>query len=375
MKTEHKLKILFIMPSMGGGGAERVLINLLNLLNYDAYEVKLIVIMNKGKLWEDIPKDVNKISLHIHPMIYKTISYTLRIFHLNLFFLLGHNIKGNYDIGISFMDSILTELLFLKKLNLKRKMTVIHSSYKSYKNRSKFFKGSYKKLISARYDKLDNIICVSDEAKEEFIDLFGQRHKTQVIYNPLNVQDIINKANEPIPAALKKKVFHFVAVGSLIPVKGYELLIKACLLLKNKSINFHLHILGDGRLQDNLIYDLKLENHITLHGFKQNPYIWIKNADAFIMSSKVEGLPTVLCESLVLQKPVIAPNVPGCREVIGHGEFGLICERNELAFSKAMTKFIQNPKIASEYEMKAVERSKIFSDKVAIKKYQTLFHA
>lgn len=373
-----KKKLLFIMPSMIGGGAERVLINLLNLLDYEVYTVDLICVTSKGELWDSVPKEVNKKYVNFNPLIIKAISYIFRKANLNLFWLLGHKFRGHYDVGISFLDSIFTELLFIKRVKLDKKIAVVHSSYKSYSNRSKFIKGNYKNVIRVRYKKLDNIICVSNESKSEFIELFGEDYCISVIYNPINIKDIIRKSNESIPQEMKHDEIQFVAVGSLIPVKDFELLIKASFLLKKNNFNFHLHILGDGYLKtklNNLIEELKLRSFVTLHGFKKNPYPWIKNADVFIMSSIVEGLPTVLCESLTLGTPVIVPNVPGCRELVEYGEFGIMVERDENEYFEAMAKCISEPTYIETYKNKAIERSKIFSDDVALEKYNSLFQS
>src|SRR5690554_3476780 len=284
----EKKKLLFIMPSMIGGGAERVLINLMNFLDYNVYSVDLIVVVSKGELWDSVPKEVNKKHASSHPLFLKAISYILRRTNINLFWLLGHKFKGNYDVGISFLDSIFTELLFSKRLKLNKKIVVVHSSYKSYSNRSKFIKGNYKNAMIDRYKKLDKIICVSNESKAEFLELFGEELNVDVIYNPINIKDIIQKSNEPIPKEMERDELQFVAVGSLIPVKDFELLIRASLLLKKNNYLFHLHILGDGYLRkqlEDLIEGLELGSFITLHGFKKNPYPWIKNADIFMMSS------------------------------------------------------------------------------------------
>lgn len=372
----EKRKLLFIMPSMEGGGAERVLINLLNLLDYNLYTVDLIVLLGKGELWDSIPSKVNKRTSTYPSLFIRGIIYLFRTRKINLFWMLSPEIKGKYDVGISFMDSAYTELLFLNSLKLNKKIAVLHSSYKSYDNRAKFIKGSYKNILLARYAKLNNIIAVAHESKKEFVELFGTQFPVEVIYNPLNIKDIIEKSEEERPSELKVGTFNFVAVGSLLPVKDFGLLIRSASILKNNGYQFHLHILGEGVLREelsNLITELKLNDYVTLRGFIRNPYNWIKNADSFIMSSIVEGLPTVLCESLILGKPVIVPNVPGCREVIDFGKYGIMCERNENDFYEAMAKFITDPRLLETYAEKALERSKIFSDEIAIEKYNKLF--
>ena len=365
------------MPSMGGGGAERVLINLFNLIDFKKFDIELLVLMNKGKLWNDIPISVKKKHLGLSSNLLKAFSYLYRIFYINVFWLFGNQIKGKYDVGISFMDSIFTEFLFLDSLKLNKRVTIVHSSYKSYINRSKFIKGRYKKLMTQRYSKLDKIICVSEESKKEFIELFGKNHNIETIYNPLDHKDILNKANIKRPSLMTKSKFQMVAVGSLIPVKGYDLLIKSISLLKKERDDFQLHILGDGFLKtqlSKLIEELDLSDVVILHGFVKNPYVWIKNSNLFVMSSLVEGLPTVLCESLILGRPALVPDVPGCREVIGYGDFGILCERTENDFFLNILNCINNPNKLKFYSNKSVERSKTFSDKASLKKYHKVFN-
>ncbi|QAA81298.1 glycosyltransferase [Aequorivita sp. H23M31] len=372
----EKKKLLFIVPAMWGGGAERVLINLINLLDSKEYTIDLMTVIAKGELWDSIPANVNKKHANINPYIIQGLSLIFRRTNINLFWLLGYKFRGTYDVGISFLDSIFTELLFGKQLKLNKKIAVVHSSYKSYTNRSKFIKGKYKIAMCERYDKLDKIICVSKESKSEFIELFGDQYDVEVIYNPINVPDIVQKSREGIPEEMKRNCIQFVAVGSLNPVKGFDLLIRTSALLKNKGYNFHLHILGDGALRnqlEQLINDLDLKAFVSLHGFKKNPYPWIKNADVFIMSSIVEGLPTVLCESLILGKAVIVSNVPGCRELIDNGKFGIMCERDENQYFQAMAKCISEPAVVEVLRNNAIERSKIFSDEIVMEKYNSLF--
>ena len=174
------------------------------------------------------------------------------------------------------MDNIFTELLYLNSLKIDKRIAVVHSSYKSYENRSKFIKGSYKKIMMKRYRNLDKIICVSEESKKEFIELFGKKNNVETIYNPMDQKDILYKANAKCPNIMIKSIFHMVAVGSLIPVKGYEMLIKSMFLLKKERCNFQLHILGDGYLRSKLsklIFELGLEDIVILHGFVKNPYV------------------------------------------------------------------------------------------------------
>ena len=99
---------------------------------------------------------------------------------------------------------------------------------------------------------MDHIICVSHEVEKEFNSFFKQNSKTLVIYNPMNSEDVIRKSNSRKFMLDAKDVFHFTAIGSLTPVKGFELLIDAANLLKEDGLNFKLNIIGSGQLKEKL---------------------------------------------------------------------------------------------------------------------------
>ncbi len=372
-------QILFIMPSMNGGGAERVLINLLKLINLNQFNVHLLVIEEKGVLWESIPEGVNKKLLFPNKYVSKLATLLYRKFSFKgLFKFYGKKIKGKYDVGISFLDSIHTEFLLVNNADIRKKVTIIHSSYKSYPEKLKLLnKEKYKNKVLERYKRIDVISTVSHESLSEFIDIFGKFQDMRVIYNPINKIDVMAKAKSFRPQELNADKFSFIAIGSLIPVKGFDLLIDACKHLKDQGFEFELNILGDGLLcndLDNQIQKHSLSKHVFLRGFKENPYPWLKNSQTLIMTSIAEGLPTVLCEALVLGIPTITPNVPGCREVVEYGEYGIVYDRDPKALSDKMKKLIVDKEAYEEYSKKSIKRSYIFNDENVLKKYYELFN-
>jgi glycosyltransferase involved in cell wall biosynthesis len=377
MNNNTKQKLLFIMPSMVAGGAERVLINLLSLIDKDRYDIDLVVIERKGKLWDEVPKHVNKKLLFPNAFISKIGAYLLRTYRNDIMFrFFSRSIKGNYIAAFSFLDSVYSEFLFYNSANIERRIAVIHSSYKTYSNKSKFIKGGYKQMMIERYSKMDTIVTVSHESLEQFKELFGVFRDMRVLYNPINNRDIINNSVKNFPVELLETTFNFIAVGSLLPVKGYDLLIEACSILKDKIEDFKVFILGEGYLKEDLQKQIDkhdLNNHVKLQGFESNPYSWMKQADALLMTSKAEGLPTVLCESLILGTPSIVPNVPGCREVIDYGKYGLMYERTADALADKMESLIRNKELHTFYKEKAKERAQIFDDKKVLAEYYEIF--
>ena len=373
-----KRKILIIIPSLIAGGAERVLVNLLRTIDRSKYEISLFLGEDKGELRKDIPEDVkifhiyrNKFLRKISELFYAKLGTPL------LLKLFGRKIKGNFDVGISFLDSIASEFLFYNNAIITKKAIVIHSSYKSYDNYMKFIKGAYRKRLINRYSKVDTIISVAEEALSEFKELFGEFPDMRVIYNPMNIHDIKEKANDSTQIIKHSDGLKIVAVGNLLPVKGYDLLFEACEILKNKNVDFHLTVLGEGFLREELerlIQNLDLNDNITLKGFVRNPYPYVKDADIYVMTSVSEGLPTALCEALILGKPSLTVNVPGCREVVGNSEYGILVERTKKGIADGILQLCASD-MREYYHEKALERAKIFNDEIAIGQYYNIFDA
>ena len=378
MKKENKTRLLVLMPSMVGGGAERILINIFNNLSSSQFLIDLFVFEKKGELWDSIPSHVNKRIIKLPTILSKIGQILYRKYGLTLLLkYYGSKITGNYDVGLSYFDSIYNTLLYNSKASVIKKITAIHSSYRSYENRSRFIKGSHFKRMVQRYEKMDKIICVSHEVEKEFNYFFKQSSKTQVIYNPMNSEDVISKSNSSKFILDSKDVFYFTAIGSLIPVKGFELLIQAANLLKKERFQFIINIIGTGPLKQKLselILDYNLEDNIKLLGFLPNPYGILKQSRALLISSKTEGLPTVLCEAMILGKACIVPDITGCREVSNNGEFALQVDRTPQGFFEGMKNIIEDPYLLKTYENKSKQRSVIFDDTLAINNYIQLFN-
>ena len=370
--------ILIIIPSLVGGGAERVLINVLKQLPQEQYNIILYLGVKKGELIGDVPKSVTIKTLFPSDLIARIAAFIFRKTGNKLLFkLYGSKIKGNYTCGISFLDGPFTEFLFHNKAKISgKKVAVIHSSYSSFSNVSKSVKSPHFLRMKKRYAKIDTIVTVAHESMQEFKNLFGEYNDMRVIYNPINNAEVLQKANEPVDIENNNTGCTFLAIGSFVPVKGFERLINAASKLKKDNMDFTLTILGDGYLRpklEELVQKHGLHKNVFLPGFKKNPYSHIKNADVLLMSSLSEGLPTVLCEAMILEKPVLVPNITGCREVIDHGKYGMMVPDSEEGLYEGMKKYITDSTLLVKYAQKAKDRKGIFDDKNAINSYLELF--
>jgi glycosyltransferase involved in cell wall biosynthesis len=225
---------------------------------------------------------------------------------------------------------------------------------------------------------LDSIIFVSQDSKDEFVEIFGSFSDMRVIYNPLFCNQILTKSNLILDKPFTNfDVFKFIAVGSLTPVKNYHFLIDCVYFLKKMNTKFKLFILGTGFLEDELkskVNELNLVDYVVFLGFSDNPYNIIKSCDAFVMTSKSEALPTAMIEAMILGKPIITRNVTGCREVVNNGEYGLMSENSPEAFAYLMNKFITDEFIFDHFKSKALERSIEFSDEKFLDSFFKLLH-
>ncbi len=368
-----KQRILFLMPSLVEGGAERVLINLLKAFDYSLYDVELCVVLKKGVYFDEIPSHVKVITLLKSEFLCRVLTFLYKKFNFQLVFrlLARFKIKSRYEAGVSFLDSSFTDILFFLNDRIERKITWVHSSYKSYSNFNKFYQGNYKsRIIANRYSRLDTIIFVSDDSMQEFIEVFGSYPDMRVLYNILGVKTLLAKADQPMNEPFNKNIANIIAMGSLFPVKGYDKLIYAARMLKEDNLKFKIRILGSGYLKDallDLINKEGLNDYVELLGFKHNPYPYLKGSDIFVMTSVSEALPTALCEAMILGLPTVVTDCSGCREIVGSGEFGVMTPLSEAGIYQGLKEIINNPDRKAYFKKKSLERSALFNDDQILK--------
>jgi glycosyltransferase involved in cell wall biosynthesis len=371
-----KKQFLIVIPTLGVGGAETTLLNLLDILDYDKIDVTLVVVLRRGKFIDKIPCHLNVIFLIKSDLIDKIIRYLyLKFNNLFLIKLFAKKIKGKYDLGLCYLDSFATEYLIHSNAEIMRKATLIQSSYMSWKLVSDAIKKQGRSKLEKRYSNMDYVLAVSEDSLNEFKQIYGEMNSLRLFKNPMNSEKIKMWAIEKPEIEFDNSIMNIVALGRLIEVKGYDLLIEAASLLKAKESRFRIYIIGMGSLQYeliNLIKKYKLEQHVTLTGFVNNPYALIAHSDLFVMTSRSEGLPTSLCEAMILGKPVLVTNVPGCREVVNHGEFGMCVNLNEIDISKGLYDFIVNKEQREYFSKKSIERSKLYDDNVILHEFYKL---
>jgi len=372
-----KRKILFLIPSLRGGGAERTLINLLHKIDYERYDIDLIVVSKFGQYLNEVPGEVNVRYLYKNNLWVRILGLLHRRFNLDWFFRQKMAaVEKSYDVAISFLDSNYTDLLFYID-SIEKRVVFIHGSYLSHSNYHKFYKNpSYrKKMMVNRYSKLDGIYFVSEDSMYDFIKLFGEFPKMEVIYNMIDRESVLRKSQ--LDTNLENDgTFTFMAAGSLLPIKGFDRLIRASDIVKKNGYHFKLIIAGSGSEENKLkklISELNLGDTVKLLGFVKNPYPLMKNCDVFVMSSISEALPTVLCEAMILGVPTLVTNCSGCRGLVEDGKYGLMAEQNDQDYANKMMLFMDDARLLAKYSEKSLQRAELFDDERILQRYYEVF--
>lgn len=369
-----KKSIVIVHETLEGGGAEKVLVNILDSIDYDKYNIDLLLIYKKGIYLKDINKNVNIkyiISEDKNTLIHKIRNKILKNFIIRYFgnFIWKKFIGNNYDIEIAFLEGPSSEIISKSTNMMSKKVAWIHTDLRRLRRLSK-------KREEKLYCNINNVVGVSNEVANAFKELYPMYgEKIKVIYNLIDTKKIIELSSEKINEVYEGK--NIIAIGRLINSKRFDLIIKAHKEVIKKGVKHNLIILGEGPLEKelkNLCKDLKLENSVKFIGFKKNPYPYIKLSDLYIMASDYEGLPLVICEALTLGKAIISTNCTGPSELLNEGESGILVKRGDyLELAEKIEMCLRNEKIRKGYEFKSLEQVELFKSDNIIKQIYDLF--
>lgn len=369
----EKIRILFLINSLENGGAENVLVNLVNNLNTSIFEITVQTVFDTG---------INKTKLHDY-VRYK--SFLKKPFKGNsaLFALLPSKVlframvNEKYDIVVSYLQGVTAHILAgCNDMNIKR-VAWIHTAFSNDKELQAGFKSKKEALLT--YNSCDKIVFVANSVQSRFEEIAGQQftHGT-VLYNTIESGMILQKSKDPMDdIQFFENEINIVSVGKIIEYKGYDRLVRIHNRLKSEGISLHIYIIGEGPQRpeiEKLIRDNELESSFTLLGFKENPYKYVAKADLFVCSSYREGFSTAVTESLIVGTPVVSTNCSGAYELLGeNNEYGIVTENTEDSLFQGIKKLLINPLLLKEYKTKAVERGKEFSKERTVKAVENMF--
>jgi glycosyltransferase involved in cell wall biosynthesis len=332
--TISKERFAFFLPGLYDGGAERIMLNLAKGITDRGYLVDLVLGRAEGPFMGDIPNSVRVIDLKAPRVLLSTpalVKYLRREKPVALLSILYANIIALWARRLA---GVPVRIILAEHNTL--------SSVAKGENDLRF--QLFPTLARWFYPQADDIIAVSDGVAEDLAKLIKmKRERIQVIYNPIVTPELFEKAAAPLdhPWFGHGQPPVLLAVGRLTAQKGFDALIQAFALVR-KDRQLRLLILGEGEERPALekqIKEYNLEQDVSLPGFVTNPYPYMAKAAAFVLSSRWEGLPTVMVEAMALGTPIISTDCPsGPQEILEGGKIGrLVPVDDPFALATAIT--------------------------------------
>lgn len=367
--TLAKKRILIFNDCFFMGGTEILLVNLLNHLVSEKIEVSLLL---------PNPSDKNVLLSRVSEKVKVQYIFTeeplglKRNFYKNLLIFfpkryrksLGLNFEDYDEIvcfkdcfhSIMFADLKQPKILWIQNQPFER-------DYTSHNLKEYFGYALNKRQIArmnASFDMYDKVICVSDSCKKDYIKYYhkgNQQKELRVLYNALDLSNILTKAEMPIPQVNFDGI-KFITVIRLSYEKTVNRLILSAKKLISEGYDFRVTILGDGMEYDNLLNQIKendLENVISMLGRVDNPFPYMKHSDWFLCPSSRESFALTLLESITLDTPVITTKCGGPEDVIGNGKYGILTENSMEGVYEGMKKVLDNKTLLPYFQSKKEE--------------------
>lgn len=367
-------KILFLINTLSDGGAERVLVDLVNAMDKTKFDITVQTIIDIGPRKQGLSGDVNykTIIKARNPFIRRILAAIItRIISAKLVYRIF--VKSDYDIEVAFIEGLPTKIISASNAKSK-KFAWVHTDLIRYSDSFKLY--SSHNACKKVYEKYNRIIGVSEDVIAQFkTKLEWKKENTFVVYNVNNDKRIQALSKETIPDLKKKDAVTFISCGRLTEQKGFDRLLRIHKRLIDEKFKCELWIVGGGVEYDKLndyITENNLNDSVTLFGFQSNPYKYMANADVFVCSSNAEGYSTVVTEAIILQLPVITVKVAGAEEPKECLRYNILCENSEEELYEKMKYVLENPELISEFKAELHEKIGYFSMEKQVKKIEKM---
>ncbi len=354
----NRVKILFLIHDLGQGGAEKVLVNLVNNMDATKFDITVMSLFGGG-----VNEQFLKPNIKYKTVFKKTFPGNSKIMKVlspkalhNLF------IKDKYDIEVSYLEGPSARIISGCNNKDAKLVCWIHSTQHAEQKSSSSFR-TYNESNNC-YKKFNKIITVSDFVKESFNTIYPEITNIETLYNVLE-SDKILKLKEESVECFNENEFNIIAVGKIEKNKGVDKMARILKRLRDEKYSVHWYALGKGSYKNTLevyLKENKLENYFTFLGYQTNPYKYVAKSDLFVCASNSEGFSTAATEALIVGTPVITTPVSGMEEMLGkNNEYGMISEMSEDSLYGGIKKLLDNSELLKHYKEKAKERGKMFS--------------
>lgn len=382
-----KKQILIVNDEMVMGGVARVLNNMLKYLNYEKYDIDVLILHKHGELLKDIDSRVRVLEegtfFHVCDLslkdALKSKKITLIIKKLYFLFLMKSGLiknviaqkrrsilKKKYDVEIAYKEGFCT--IFTAYGDSVKKVNWVHVDYKQH-NYSKH----HMKLMKDALSKIDVMVTLTKQAMDSYNEVFQMQRDFFIINNFIDVEKIKKLALEPYQYPTDD--FTIISIGRLHFQKAYPRLMNVIHRLKGDGLTFKVYILGDGPDKDTvyrLIKEYQIQDYVEILGFDSNPFKYIANADLFLLQSLYEGAPTVIYEALTVNTtPILSTDVSGVKEQLNNGEYGMICSNDEEGLYTSLKQILKG-EIDLEHYKKTMKQYRN-TNEISLKQIESIF--
>ncbi len=362
------IRILFFIETLTGGGAEKVLRDLVNHMDQTKFDITVQTVWPCDAAHYLAPgirfKSMYSSESKANRLRYRAEAETGLAYRMH--------IKDEYDIECAYLEMGPTKVLSASTNKRAKKLAWVHCDL----TRAVADPQAYVAKTASWYAKFDKAVCVSQSVKGRFDELFQNRFDSTVLYNVIDDAAIRKKALLPLPDGMNKRRFTVLSVGRFSPPKKFIRLLQAHKRLLDEGMTHDLWILGDGPerpMLEQYVEENHLQASVSMPGFVENPYPFMREADLLACSSIYEGYSTFMTEGVILGKPIVTTDVSGMRELLGDSEFGLIVENDDEAFYQGMKRMRTDTALREQYAAKAEARGRDFSAQRLTKTAESFF--
>jgi glycosyltransferase involved in cell wall biosynthesis len=324
----RKKKVCFVLPSLSGGGAERVAVHVLNALDPLAWDRSMYLFRREGPYLDAVDGSIALSSGASGSRLGRWLA-------MRRFF-----VETRPDLIVAFLSYLSVQSAASAARIGARVIFDQGTPISAFLNdpdyhwRLPWHRRMFSWASRLGYQRADAVVATSTGVAEDLVAKFGvAADRIHVVPNPIDLHAITRASNEAIDPAYETALASpvIVAAGRLADVKNYPLLIEAVALLRAR-VPVRLLILGSGGLESSLralVSQKRLSHAVTFAGFQSNPWKYMARADVFALSSRYEGFGNVLVEAMACGVPVVATSSPGTREIVSVGLDGLLVDRHE----------------------------------------------
>ena len=354
------IRVLFLIHDLGPGGAEKVLVNLVNNMDRSRFDITVLALFGGGVNEQFLKPDIH----------YKTVfskafpgnSHLMKLFSPRLLHRLF--VKEHYDIEVSYLEGPSARIVGGCADRTTKLVSWIHIEQHTKKKAAGSFR-SYQESVDC-YRRFDRTICVSQTVKKDFLSIYPMLERVDVLYNTNETDQILALKDEPVEAGVfSEGEIRLCGVGKLMPTKGFDRLARIHKRLRDEGYPVHSYVLGIGPEKERIeayLEEHHLKDSFTLLGYQTNPYKYVAKCDLFVCTSFAEGFSTAATEALIVGTPVCTVEVSGMKEMLGENdEWGVVTENNEEALYQSIRKLLDNPTQLTLYREKAALRGMAFS--------------